>query len=92
MIIQPLKKRVLVAQNKTETKTTSGIIIDDASSLRDSKTARVIAIGPEVTTIEVGQTVLIDWSKGFVVKIEGIERVVVDEEFVVGIVNDKGQS
>ena len=92
MTIQPLKKKVLVAQNKAETKTASGIIIDDNSSLRESKTATIVAIGPEVTTVEVGQRILVDWTKGFVVKIDGVERVMVDEEFIVGIVHDEGQS
>lgn len=91
-MIKPLKKRVLVAQNKAETKTASGIIIDDAGSLRDSKTASVIAVGPEVTLVNVGDKILIDWTKGFVVKIDGIERVVVEEEHIVGIVTDEGNS
>lgn len=92
MSIIPLKKRVLLAQNKAETKTASGIIIDDSSSLRESKTATVLAIGPEVTTIAVGDKILLDWTKGFVVKVDGVERVMVDEEHIVGIIRDESQS
>ena len=88
MISMHVKKRVLIAQNKAETKTTSGIIIDDGSSMRDSKTASVLAIGPEVTTIAVGDKVLVDWTKGFVVKVEGVERVMIEEEHIVGIIKE----
>lgn len=91
-MIKPFGKRVLIAQNKTETKTTSGIIIDDGSSMRDSKTATVIDVGPDVTLVSAGDKVLVDWTKGFAVKIEGIERVVIDEEHIVGLVTNEGQS
>ena len=38
MIVQPLKDKVLVAENKTSDKTTeTGIILDGANSVRDSR-------------------------------------------------------
>jgi co-chaperonin GroES (HSP10) len=85
MIIKPLKKKILVAENKTETKSEAGIILDNASSVRESKRATVIAIGPDVTLVKEGDVVLLEWTKGAIVKINDAERVIVDEEFIVAV-------
>lgn len=88
MNVRPLKKKVLVAQNKNETKTTGGIILSDEGSARDSKTATVMAIGPDVTMVAVGDKVLLDWSKGFVVKVDDVQRVMIEEEHIVAVFNE----
>jgi len=85
MIIKPLKKKILVAENKTETKSEAGIILDNATSVRESKRATVIAIGPDVTLVKEGDVVLLEWTKGAIVKIADAERVIVDEEFIVAV-------
>lgn len=83
MKITPLGKRVLVAENKVENTTPSGIILDAATSTRDSKTGTVVAVGPGVTLVTVGQKILLDWSKANVVKVGDAQRVVIDEENIV---------
>ena len=87
MNIKPLKKKVLVAENKTETKSASGIILDGVSSA-DTKTGTVLAVGPEVTQVEVGQVIYLDWAKCQVVKQSDIYRAMVDEEHIIGIVEE----
>ena len=54
MIITPLKKKVLVAENKREKVTEGGIIIEGRDASGESKSGTVLAIGPEVTLVKVG--------------------------------------
>jgi co-chaperonin GroES (HSP10) len=65
----PIKDRVAVVRVKSELQTESGIVLDGVRSGQVDK-AKVIAIGPLVDVVEVGNTVLIDWSKVVVTTIE----------------------
>jgi co-chaperonin GroES (HSP10) len=85
MQFKPLKSNVLVAENNSETKSDSGIILDHANSVRESKTGTVLAIGPDVTEVQVGDKILLDWSKASVVKIDDAQRVVLKESDIVAI-------
>jgi len=85
MEVKPLKKKILVAENKSEHKSESGIILEGATSVRESKKATVIAIGPDVTLVKEGDVVLLDWTKGTVVKINDAQRVIIDEEHIVAV-------
>ena len=85
MQFRPLKLNVLVAENNSETKSDSGIILEHANSVRESKTGTVLAIGPEVTEVQVGDKILLDWSKASVVKINDAQRVVIKESDIVAI-------
>ena len=46
MPVRPLGKKVLIAENKRETSTASGIILEGSQGLGESKTGTVLAIGP----------------------------------------------
>jgi co-chaperonin GroES (HSP10) len=85
MSFKPLKDRVLVAENNSEVKSESGIILDNANSVRESKTGTVLAIGPDVTEVQVGNKILLDWSKASVVKIGDAQRVVIKEADIVAV-------
>jgi co-chaperonin GroES (HSP10) len=85
MQFKPLKDKVLVAENNSEVKSESGIILDNANSVRESKTGTVLAIGPDVTEVQVGDKILLDWSKASVVKIDDAQRVVLKEADIVAI-------
>ena len=87
MIVKPIKKNVLVAENKSEVKTESGLILDNAASVRESKTGTILAIGPDVTMVEVGNKVLLDWTKGAVVKIDDAQRVMISEDHIVAVID-----
>lgn len=86
MDIKPLKTNVLLAQNAERTQSSSGIILDNATSTRDSKTATVLSVGCDVTQVAVGDKVLLDWSKGTVVKVDEAQRVMIKEEFIVAVI------
>jgi co-chaperonin GroES (HSP10) len=85
MIVKPLKKKILVAENKSERKSEAGIILEGVNSVRDSKRATVLAIGPDVTLVKEGDVVLIEWTKGAIIQIDDAQRVVIDEDFVVAV-------
>ena len=86
MIVTPLKKKVLVAENKAEQTTESGIILDGTTSNRDSKQGTVLAVGPDVTMVKVGDVIMLEWNKAKVVKIGDAQRVIVDEDNIVAVV------
>jgi len=88
MTVTPLKKKVLVAENKVEQTTESGIILEGTTSNRDSKQGTVLAVGPQVTLVKVGDVILLEWNKAQVVKIGDAQRVIVDEENIVAVVED----
>jgi len=85
MIVKPLFKKVLVAEIKAVTKSEAGIILDNANSVREQNRAKVLAIGPDVTDVKEGDTILLDWTKASVVKIEGAQRPIVDQDHIVAV-------
>ena len=87
MPVRPLKDKVLVAENKKETQTASGIILDD-KGLGESKTGTVLAIGPDVKSLVVGDKILLDWSKASIVNVDGAQRVMLSEENIVAVLEN----
>jgi chaperonin GroES len=85
MAVRPLGKKVLVAENKRENQTASGIILEGRDVQGESKTGTVLAIGPEVTAVKVGDKVLLEWNKASVVTVDGAQRVMLLEEFIVAV-------
>lgn len=85
MSFKPLKKKVLVASVKTENRSQSGIILDSATSISDSKTGVVMAVGPDVTEVVVGNRVLLDWTKAQAITVGGYQQVIIDEQHIVAV-------
>jgi co-chaperonin GroES (HSP10) len=85
MNIQPLNTQVLVAENKKEDKTESGIIIEGIRSPLNTAKATVLAVGPDVTDVKIDDVVLIDWSKASPVKIGDVQRAMIKEEFIIAV-------
>ena len=88
MPVRPLKNKVLVAENKKESQTASGIILDD-KGLGESKTGTVLAVGPDVTTVQVNDKILLDWSKASVVNVDGAQRVMLTEDNIVAVLESE---
>ena len=88
MVVRPLGKKVLVAENKRENQTASGIIIEGKDVQGESKTGTVLAIGPEVTAVQVGDKVLLEWNKAQVVTVDGAQRVMLLEENIVAVLEN----
>ncbi len=87
MNVLPMKDKVLVAENKRENATASGILIEGAGGLGESKTGTVLAIGPDVKDVKVGDTIYLEWNKAQVVTIDGVQRVIIKEENIVAVVD-----
>jgi chaperonin GroES len=85
MEIRPMNDRVLVAENKKEKTTESGIILEGARGVGDTAKATVLAIGPEVKDVKVGDVVLLDWAKASPVKVGDVQRAMIKEEFVIAV-------
>ena len=58
----PIKDKVAVVRIKNKLESDSGIIIESDRSAGVDK-AKVIAVGPLVDLVEVGDVLLIDWTK-----------------------------
>ena len=86
MNIVPMNDRVLVAENKKEAKTESGLILEGAKGVGDTAQGTVLAVGPKVTEVKVGDVVLLDWSKASPVKVGDAQRAMVKEEFIIAVV------
>lgn len=87
MAIRPMNDRILVAENKREKKTESGIILEGARGVGDTATATVLAVGPKADVVKVGDVVLLDWSKASTVNVDGAQRAMISEEFVIAILD-----
>ena len=85
MTFEPLGKRVYIAEVKTEKKTASGIILEGANSIRETKFAEVLAIGYDVKKVRVGNRIVLDWSKCYPVKENDIERAIIDEDHILAV-------
>jgi co-chaperonin GroES (HSP10) len=85
MNVLPLKTQVLVAENKKEDTTESGIVIEGTRGMGNTAKATVLAIGPDVTDVKVDDVVLIDWAKASPVKIGDVQRAMIKEEFIIAV-------
>ena len=89
MTLKPLADRVLVKNDKAETKTASGIIIPEAAQEK-TQTAKVEAVGPgtekEKITVKVGDRVMYDKYSGVQVKMDGEDYLIVKNSDIIAVV------
>ena len=81
-----LKDNVLIAKEEakeTERVTASGIILTGtADDDRSSKPATVLAIGPDVTTVDKGDYVYLDWATAIPITVNGNKASIIAEEHI----------
>jgi chaperonin GroES len=85
MSLQPLADRIVLEQKESEEKTSSGIILPDSAKEKPEQ-AKVIAIGPDVKGVKVGEVVLYTKYGPNEVKVDGNEYLIVKEEDVMAII------
>lgn len=85
--MNPLGTRVLIAEVQVEKKSVGGIILTSDNALRETKFAKVLAVGPDVKSVAVDDKIVLDWSKCYPVKVDGVERAIVDEENILAVNN-----
>lgn len=83
----PLKDYVLMGEVKEELKTATGLILT-ASVTSGSKPGKVLAIGPDVQGLKVGQHVICEWKESTPVEVEGIMCVLIKDENILAISKD----
>ena len=85
--MRPLRNNVIVAQRESEKQTQGGIILTETvdSGMQDGV---VVAIGPDVSDVQVGQSVIPDWAKGRSVSIGDIQSVILSEEDILAILGE----
>ena len=87
MNIVPLNTRVLIAQNSHEVKSEAGLILD-GRAMGNTASAKVLAIGPKVTEVKVGDNIYPNWGKSSVVKIDGAERAMIDVSEIIAVIEE----
>ena len=89
MKIKPLSDRVLVKNDKAETKTSSGIIIPEAAQEK-TQTATVVAAGPGTDdvkiTVKVAERVMYDKYSGTALKIDGEEHLILKATDIIAVI------
>ncbi len=97
MKIRPLQDRVIVKRLEEEEKTKGGIIIPDTAKEKPQE-GRVIAVGKGKVTedgkvipldVKVGDRILFGKYAGTEVKIEGEEHLIMREDDILGIIEEK---
>lgn len=77
--MNPLKNRIIVEIQEKEMVTESGIVLSHTDKYEADK-GLVIAVGPDVLDVKVGEVILADWNKAQKI---GKDRYVVSEDFVI---------
>ncbi|MCR4742832.1 MAG: co-chaperone GroES [Treponema sp.] len=89
MKIKPLADRILVKNDKAETKTASGLIIPEAAQEK-TQTATVVEVGPGTDKVKIsvkkGDRIMYDKYAGTQLKIDGEDHLILKMEDVIAIV------
>ena len=89
MKVKPLADRVIVKLEKSETKSSGGIIIPDMAQEK-TQTGVVTAVGPgtekEKITVSVGQKVLYDKYAGNQIKLDGEDHLILKIADIVAVI------
>jgi co-chaperonin GroES (HSP10) len=85
MIYRPLHDKVLVIENEKPTETVSGIFLGEARGDENTRAGTVLAIGPEVTEVKVGDVVYPMWTKSKVVKEGDLYMGIISQEDILAV-------
>lgn len=83
--IKPLADRIVATREAVQTKTASGIFLPD-SSREKPVVASVIAVGPEVKSLAVGDKIIYKEYSTTEIKVNEIEYLIIKEEDVLATV------
>jgi chaperonin GroES len=86
MNFQPLGDRVLVKEQEVETQTASGIYIPDNASKEKPTHAEVVAIGPDVKYVAVGDKVVYGtYARTAKVTLDTVDYLVMEVSEILGV-------
>ena len=81
--LKPIKSSIILEAVKKDEVSSGGIVLASGGDREAVTKGRILAIGPLVTIVEVGQMVLPNWQKAKKVKHEMVEYWIVDEDALV---------
>ena len=82
---KPLKERVFVSYSPELEKTSGGLYIPDAAKEKPQR-GKIEAVGNEVKSVKVGDTVLFDKYSGSKINLENQDYLILKEEDILGII------
>lgn len=89
MKVKPLADRVLVKNDKAETKTAGGLIIPEAAQEK-TQTATVVEVGPGTDDVKIsvkaGDRIMYDKYSGTQVKINGEDHLILKMSDIIAII------
>ena len=80
MNIRPLREKVALKEFIQESKSSAGLVL--MGSLESTPEFGVVAIGPEVTEIKIGDRVMIEMGRGNIVD----DMLIIDEQFITTVI------
>jgi chaperonin GroES len=84
LMLKPIKNNILLELIQKEKVTSSGIVLASADPTEVNR-GKVLAVGPDVEDVKVGDEVLPNWNAAKKSKFEEQEFYVIDEEHIVGV-------
>ena len=91
MTLKPLADRVLVKNDKEETKTSSGIIIPEAAQEK-TQTATVVEVGPGTEKVKIsvknGDRIMYDKYAGTQIKIDGEDHLILKMDDIISVIEN----
>ena len=85
MNYKPLHDKVLVIENEKPKETASGIFVGEARMDDNTRAGTVLAIGPDVYEVKVGDVVYPMWTKAKVVKEGDLYMGLVSQEDILAV-------
>lgn len=89
MKVKPLADRVLVKNDKAETKTTSGIIIPEAAQEK-TQTATVVEVGPGTDDVKItvknGDRIMYEKYAGVQLKLDGEDYLILKMSDIIAVI------
>lgn len=82
MDVRPLRKKVALKEFIVESKSSSGLVL--MGSLEATPEFGVVAIGPEVTEVKVGDRVMIEMGRGHIVE----DMLIIEEQFITAVIDE----
>ena len=80
MEVRPLRKKVALKEFITEATSSSGIVLMGGND--GTPEFGVVAIGPEVTEVKVGDRVMIEMGRGNIVE----DMLIIEEQFITAVI------
>jgi len=87
--VRMLRDEVCVLEIDTQEKQTAGgIILTQPQDKKGATPGYILAVGPDVKFVEVGQQVYLDWANGTVMNVEGKQAVAIQEKYITAIIEE----